>query len=106
MRIEIVLACLAMTLVTYLCRALLTVSVARVRVSPYAERFLAIIPFAALSALVAPYLFTPGNAGELQLINPYLLAGLPTLFLAYRSRNLILSVAVGMLVYLVLGAIL
>ncbi len=103
MRTELILACLGMTAVTYICRAFLTVSVAKVRISPFWERFLAVIPFAVLSALVAPYLLTQDSGGHVQFINPYLLAGIPTLLISYRTRNLILSVGVGMILYLVLG---
>ena len=103
MRIELILACMSMTAVTYLCRALLTVSVAKIRVTPFWERFLAVIPFAVLSALVTPYLLTPGEPGMVRLLNPYLLAGVPTLFVSYRTRNLLLSVGVGAGLYLVLG---
>jgi branched-subunit amino acid transport protein len=94
---------MSMTAVTYLSRALLTVSVARIRVSPFWERFLAIIPFAVLSAMVTPYLLTPGEPGMVRLLNPYLLAGIPTLLISYRTRNLILSVGVGVGIYLLLG---
>lgn len=103
MRAELILACLGMTAVTFLSRALLTVSVARIQISPFLERFLAVIPFAVLSALVTPYLLTPGSGGNVQLLNPYLLAGIPTLLISYRTRNLLLSVGVGVGIYLVLG---
>ena len=107
MRAELILACLGMTAVTFLSRALLTVSVARIQISPFLERFLAVIPFAVLTALVTPYLLATGNsgggAGNVQIMNPYLLAGIPTLLISYRTRNLLLSVAMGMIIYLVLG---
>jgi branched-subunit amino acid transport protein len=103
MRSEIILACLAMTAVTYLCRALFTVSVSRIRISQWWEHYLTFIPFAVLTALVAPYLFFPGPAGKLSLLNPYILAGAGTFFLSYRTRNLILAAGGGMLLFLVLG---
>ena len=107
MRAELILTCLGMTAVTFLSRALLTVSVARIQISPFLERFLAVIPFAVLTALVTPYLLATGNSGggggNVQIMNPYLLAGIPTLLISYRTRNLLLSVAMGMIIYLVLG---
>ena len=103
MRTEIVMACAAMTAVTFLCRSFLTISVSRIQVTPRTERFLSVIPFAALTALVTPYLSTGGSSEILDLVNPYLVAGIPTLLIASRSRNLILSVAVGMGIYLLLG---
>jgi len=106
MRGEIILACLAMTAVTYLCRAIFTVSVSRIRISQWWEHYLTFIPFAVLTALVAPYLFFPGPEGEFSLLNPYILAGAGTFVLSYRTRNLILSVAAGMVLFWLLGRIL
>ena len=105
MRVDLILACFAMTAVTYLCRALFTVSVSRVRISPWWEHYLTFIPFAVLTALVTPYLLLPGSAAKLSLINPYSLAGVVTFVISYRTRNLILSVGIGMGVYLVLGMV-
>jgi branched-subunit amino acid transport protein len=94
-----------MTAVTYLCRALFTVSVSRVRISPWWENYLAFIPFAVLTALVTPYILMPAPASDLSLINPWSLAGALTFFAAYRTKNLIISVGVGMVVFWVLGGV-
>ena len=105
MRADLILACLAMTAVTYLCRALFTVSVSRVRISPWWENYLTFIPFAVLTALVTPYLLLPGPAMKLSLINPYSLAGVVTFIISYRTRNLILSVGGGIGVFFLLGLV-
>jgi len=105
MRPDLVLACLAMTAVTWLCRALFTVSVSRVRISAWWEQYLTFIPFAVLTALVTPYLMLPGPALKLSLINPYSLAGAVTFLISYRTRNLILSVGVGMGSFWLLGGV-
>jgi branched-subunit amino acid transport protein len=106
MQTDLILACLAMTAVTYLCRALFTVSVSKVRISPWWEHYLTFIPFAVLTALVTPYLLLPGPAMKLSLINPYSLAGAVTFMVSCRTRNLILSVGVGMGLFIVLGKVL
>jgi branched-subunit amino acid transport protein len=105
MRTDLILACLAMTAVTYLCRALFTVSVSRVKISPWWENYLTFIPFAVLTALVTPYLLLPGPAMKLSLINPYILAGAATFIVSYRTRNLIISVGIGMGVFFLLGMV-
>jgi len=105
MRTDLILACLAMTAVTYLCRALFTVSVSRVKISPWWENYLTFIPFAVLTALVTPYLLLPGPAMKLSLINPYTLAGAVTFVVSYRTRNLIISVGIGMGVFFLLGMV-
>ena len=105
MRVEILVACLAMTAVTYLCRALFTVSVSRVRISSWWEHYLTFIPFAVLTALVTPYLLLPAPEGEFSLVNPWVLAGAVTFFISYRTRNLIVSVSVGVGVFWILGMV-
>ena len=105
MRVDLILACFAMTAVTYLCRTLFTVSVSRVRISPWWEHYLTFIPFAVLTALVTPYLLLPGSAAKLSLINPYSLAGVVTFVISYRTRNLILSVGGGIGVFFLLGLV-
>ena len=95
-----------MTAVTYLCRVLLTVSVSRLSISPWWERFLTFIPFAVLTALVTPYLLLPAPGSELSLVNPWVLAGSVTFILSYRTRNLIVSVGLGIVVFWVLGGLL
>ena len=105
MRVEIILACLAMTAVTYLCRALFTVSVARIRISPWLEHYLTFIPFAVLTALVTPYILMPGPENRFSLLNPWILAGAVTFFLSFRTRNLIVSVGGGIAVFWILGGI-
>lgn len=105
MRVDLILTCLAMTAVTYLCRALFTVSVSRVRISPWWEHYLTFIPFAVLRALVTPYLLLPGPAVKLSLINSYSLAGVVTFTVSYRTRNLILSVGGGIGVFFLLGLV-
>ena len=105
MRSEIILICLAMTAVTFLCRALLTVSVSRIRISPRWEHYLTFILFAVLTALVTPYILMPGPQNRFSLLNPWILAGAITFFLSYRTRNLIVSVGGGIAVFWILGGI-
>ena len=103
MRADIILACLAMTAVTYLCRVLFTVSVSRVRISPWWEHYLTFIPFAVLTALVTPYLLMPGPAVKLSLFSPWSLAGAVTFMVSCRTRSLIASVVVGIGVFWIIG---
>ena len=105
MRTDLILACLAMTAVTYLCRSLFTVSVSRVRISAWWEHYLTFIPFAVLTAMVTPYLLLPRPAAGLSLINPYSLAGAVTFIISWRTRSLIISVGVGIGVFWVLGTV-
>ena len=64
------------------------------RVPPGVERLLRQIPPAALASLVVPALVRPH--GELDLFSPRLLAGVLAGLVAWRTRNVALTLAVGM----------
>ncbi|GBE14954.1 MAG TPA: AzlD domain-containing protein [Proteobacteria bacterium] len=101
MRHELVIAFAGMTLATYLTRSLFTVLVAKVRISPFWERVLSHVPLAVLTAFVVPYLFASTGEGT-SALSPYLLAGAATLFLSYRTRNILLSAASGIVLFMIL----
>lgn len=64
------------------------------RVPPGVERLLRQIPPAALASLVVPALLRPN--GELDLLSPRLVAGLAAAVVAWRTRNVAITLAVGM----------
>jgi branched-subunit amino acid transport protein len=64
------------------------------RVPPSVERILRQIPPAALASLVVPALLRPH--GELDLFSPRLVAGLVAAVVAWRTRNVAATLAVGM----------
>jgi len=102
MRHDLAMAFAAMTAVTYLTRSLFTVSVTRVRISPFWERTLLALPLAVLTALVTPPIFRP--QGELIPLagNPYFIAGLFTLVLSRFTRNILISALSGMALFMLL----
>jgi branched-subunit amino acid transport protein len=61
-------------------------------------RWLSYIPAAVLASLLGPALFAPNGELEVGTGNIFLLAAVPTLLAAWRSRGLFAPVAVGMLV--------
>ncbi len=60
------------------------------------ERWLTYIPAAILAALVAPEIFLINGSLALNLDNIFLLASLPTLFIAWKFKSLFLTLASGM----------
>ncbi len=66
------------------------------------ERALRFVPAAVLSALVFPALLLVNGAPSVA--NPRLLAGLVAALVAWRTRNLLATIAVGMAVLLLLQA--
>ena len=102
MRTELVIAFAGMTIATYLTRAIFTVFVGKARISSFWERTLSHVPLAVLTAFVAPYLFASTGAGS-TIFNPYLVAGTATLFLSFRTRNILVSAASGIVLFMILG---
>ena len=65
-----------------------------VDVPPSAQRILRQIPPAALASLVVPALVRP--EGELDLTHPRFIAGIAAAVVAWRTNNVIATLAVGM----------
>jgi branched-subunit amino acid transport protein len=72
-------------------------------VPPWAQRLLRQIPPAALASIVVPALLRPG--GELGIWQPRLAAGLLAGLVAWRTRNVALTLVVGMLALMALDAL-
>ena len=62
-----------------------------------ARIWLSYVPVAILAALVAPEIFMKENQLWISTDNDFLLAFAPTLFAAYMSKNLFITLSVGML---------
>jgi len=88
MRLEIALIVIGMTLVTYIPRALPAVFLDRIKPGPKVERFLNLIPYTAMAALIFPGVLTVDTAQPLIGI----LGGLAALLLAWRRYPLIVCV--------------
>lgn len=83
--------------VTYLPRVLPVVALSRKKLPDQLIVWLDYVPAAILSALVAPSLFFSGGACSFQ--RPDLLAAIPTLLFAWKTRSLGGTVVVGMAFY-------
>ncbi len=90
---------LAMGLVTYLPRMLPLVLLSSRRLPLWLAEWLELIPAAILSALIAPTLLAQGAPRTFCLDKPELLAALPTLLFALKTRSLAGTVIIGMLAY-------
>jgi len=70
---------------------------ARIEVPDVVRRALRFVPAAVLSALVMPELFMPGGHLDLGLGNHRWIAGLLAMIVAWRTRNMLLTILSGML---------
>jgi branched-subunit amino acid transport protein len=75
----------------------------RFRFPPLIERALAFVPATVLTAIIVPAVIYPhGGTAELNWRNPYLLAAVITALISYFGRNLLATITLGMIAFLVL----
>jgi branched chain amino acid efflux pump len=89
-------------LLTLLIRLSFIAFMNRMRVAPLLQQALRFVPISVLSALIAPVLFYPQGSLELSLRNAQLLAGLVAALVAWRTKNVLLTIMVGMACLLIL----
>jgi len=101
MRSEVLLIIIGMAFVTYLTR----IALALFRftgVPTWLNRWLKYVPVAILTSLIVPSLLLPKGYLDISLNNHYLIAGIAAAFVAYKSRNIIATLGLGMSIMLVL----
>lgn len=94
-----------MGLATYLPRALPLLYLAHKQLPQWLVDWLALIPVAILSALLAPSLFADTTRRSFVFGKPELLVAIPTLIFALKTRSLGGTVLVGMALYWLAGLI-
>ena len=99
------LVILGMGLVTYAIRLSLIALLGRMQVPPLVQRGLRFVPPAVLSAIIFPELLRPSGALDISLNNLRLLAGVLAALVAWRTKNVLLTIAVGMAALWILMAI-
>lgn len=91
---EMLILIVGMALAAYLTRAPLMMLSADI-IPPLIKRWLRFVPPAMLSALIAPVIFIPHQRVDLSLENHYLIASVVTGYTAYRTKNLLLTIIIG-----------
>lgn len=89
---------LAAGVLTFLTRLSFIALHERIRLPEWVTRALTFVPIAVLSAIILPELVIQDNALYLALGNFRLWAGLAAAVVAWRTKNVWLTIAVGMLV--------
>jgi len=98
------LTILGMGLVTYAIRLSMIVLLGHVDVPPIVRQALRLVPPAVLSAIIFPELLRPGGELDLSLGNERLIAGILAALIAWRTRNVLLTIAAGMAALWILQA--
>ena len=102
-RTDVLLMILGMTAVTYIPRALPAVILEKLKFSAKVEKFLKLIPYTAMSALIFPGIFTVDAAHpEISIIG-----GLTAILLAWRKVQVVLcvlaAIGVDIVLYMIIG---
>jgi branched-subunit amino acid transport protein len=91
---------------TYLLRAVSLTLGSRATPAPAVARWLGYVTPATLGALLGPLLLAPDGALLPPWANAALLAAIPTAVVARLSRNLLATIAAGVILYAAIGALL
>ena len=102
MKKEILFIIIGMSIVTQLPRIIHLVVLPRINLPPLLVRWLKHIPVAVLSALLFPSLLLPNGSFSLSLDNTALLAAIPCMVLAAKTKNLFLTVFTGIIIFALL----
>ena len=83
-------------LLTFATRLSFILLLDRIKVPDWFRRGLRFVPVAVLSAIILPELTSPNNTLFLSWRNPELLAGLVAILVAWRTKNVLLTILAGM----------
>lgn len=101
-----ILLIVGMAFITFMIRYPMLVLVGRVQLPEGVINALKYVPVAVLVAICAPTIVMPSGSIWLDLRNPYLIGGLVTIAIAWRTQQLLLTIVVGMGTFLVWRALL
>ncbi len=90
---------------TYLTRLSFILLFGKREIPAVVRRALRFVPPAVLTALIFPELLLPSGSLDLSLGNERLVAGLVAALIAWRSKNVLLTILAGMAVLLLLLAV-
>jgi branched-subunit amino acid transport protein len=93
-------------LLTFATRLSFILLLDRIKVPDWFRRSLRFVPVAVLSAIILPNLATRNSSLDLSLRNPQLLAGAVAILVAWRTRNMLLTILVGIAAFFIFQALL
>lgn len=102
---NLLLIIIGMGVLTYAIRLSMIVMSGQIQLGDHLQRALRYVPPAVLSAIILPEMVQPGGALDISLGNERLLAGLIAILVAWFTRNMIWTVAIGMIALWILQAI-
>ena len=103
---ELWLIVIGMGLVTYTVRLLPIALLERIEIPILVQRALRYVPPAVLTAIIFPELLQPHGQLNLSFGNARLLAGIVAALVAWRTKNVLLTIGLGMVTLWVLQSLL
>ena len=100
------LAILLAGLLTFGTRLSFILLLDRLKIPAWFRRGLRFVPVAVLSAIILPELASRNTVLDLSLRNPQLYAGALAVLVAWRTRNVLLTIVIGMAALLIFQAVL
>ena len=91
-------------LLTYGIRLSFILFMGKTQILPIVQQALCFVPIAVLSALISPALFLPKGSLDLSPGNIRLIAGTIAILVAWRTKNVLLTIVIGMAFLLILQA--
>lgn len=96
---------IGMGIVTFGIRLVPIVLLGRIEIPLMAQRALRFVPPAVLTAIIVPELLYRDSQIDVSLTNVRLLAGLIAIVVAWRTKNALITIGVGMIALWILSAI-
>ncbi|MFH1524880.1 MAG: AzlD domain-containing protein [Chloroflexota bacterium] len=93
-------------LMTFVTRLSFIILLDKVKMPDWFRRGLRFVPAAVLSAIILPELTSPNGGLNLSWHNPQLLAGTVAILVAWRTKNVILTIVAGMAALLIFQTLL
>jgi branched-subunit amino acid transport protein len=97
---NLILTIIAAGIITYLIRLSFILTLERMQIPDWFSRGLRYVPPAVLSAIIVPELANWNGAINLTWNNPQIIAGVIAGIVAWRTRNVVLTLAVGFVCFL------
>ncbi len=88
--------------ITYSIRLSFILALERLKIPDWFSRGLRYVPPAVLSAIIVPELANWNGAIHISWNNPQIIAGIVAILVAWRTRNVVLTLAAGLACFLVL----
>ncbi len=99
------LVMVAAGVVTYCTRLSFILIMERIKAPEWFTRALRFVPAAVLSAIIVPELLAPKPSLEQYVMNPELISGILAIFIAWKTKNVLLTIGAGMAALIALKAL-